>query len=302
MTKGSPVVPTTSHRDSAWQYGSLAGIRYGLRGRDRVKTQDEGDDPGNDQDHPSLVLLHEMGGQIESWSDMAAMLDSRFRMLAYDQRSVGMEEHADDLGRLVNSVGLSKPYWLIAAAAGAGIALVHAARHPHCVAGLVLCAAAIEVDDKRRAYLENRAVIALRDGMAAVVDSSLSRSYPTVVQRDAAAFASYRERMLASSPEAYASANRLLANMALDEVIASVQCPCLVMAGTHDVMRPPADLRRLANALVNAQGVEFVEIDSGHLMAVQTPAEVAQLASQFIARHEHRHLHRHIPSSRGLPV
>jgi len=298
MTKGCPVAPPISHRDSAWQYASLAGIRYGLRGDSHRRGNAQGDDQGNDQRNPGLVLLHEMGGQIESWNDMAAILDSQFRMLAYDQRSVGMDDHADDLVHLVDSVAFPRPYWLLAAAAGAGIALVHATRHPHRVAGLVLCAPAIEVDEKRRAYLETRAETALLDGMAAVVDNSLSRSYPPVVQRDPAAFAEYRARMLASSPNAYAAANRLLANMALSDDIAKVQCPCLVLAGTHDVMRPPADVRKFADALVNAERVEFAELDSGHLMAVQTPSDVAQLASQFIARQAHRH----VPAPRSLPV
>ena len=38
---------------------------------------------------PSVVLLHEMGGTLDSWDGIAPALSESFRMLRYDQRGAG---------------------------------------------------------------------------------------------------------------------------------------------------------------------------------------------------------------------
>jgi len=41
---------------------------------------------------PSVVLLHEMGGTLDSWDGIAPALSGRFRVLRYDQRGSGLTE------------------------------------------------------------------------------------------------------------------------------------------------------------------------------------------------------------------
>ena len=41
---------------------------------------------------PSLVLLHEMGGTLDSWDGLFSALGQRFRVLRYDQRGSGLSE------------------------------------------------------------------------------------------------------------------------------------------------------------------------------------------------------------------
>src|SRR5215475_6668672 len=41
---------------------------------------------------PSVVLLHEMGGTLDSWDGIAPALGQRFRTLRYDQRGSGLSE------------------------------------------------------------------------------------------------------------------------------------------------------------------------------------------------------------------
>jgi pimeloyl-ACP methyl ester carboxylesterase len=41
---------------------------------------------------PSLVLLHEMGGTLDSWDGLFSALSQRFRVLRYDQRGSGLSE------------------------------------------------------------------------------------------------------------------------------------------------------------------------------------------------------------------
>ena len=41
---------------------------------------------------PSLVLLHEMGGTLDSWDGIFPALSAGFRTLRYDQRGFGVSE------------------------------------------------------------------------------------------------------------------------------------------------------------------------------------------------------------------
>ena len=41
---------------------------------------------------PSVVLLHEMGGTLDSWDGIAPALAREYRILRYDQRGSGLSE------------------------------------------------------------------------------------------------------------------------------------------------------------------------------------------------------------------
>lgn len=238
----------------------------------------------------TAALIHELGGSLDSWDDLAAGLPAALRLVRCDQRGQGrsdcpdapyaLVEHVEDLRAVLEHAAVVEPCWLIAAAAGAAIAVDFAARYSARVRGLVLCAPALDVDPSRRADLENRADAATRHGMAAIVDAALARSWPVELRGDGEAFARYRARMLASDPQGYALASRALCDIDLADALAALRCPCLVLAGTHDVMRPPD--RVAAQAARVAQAV-FDTVPAGHLMAVQRPAEVAARVAAFLA-------------------
>lgn len=257
----------TNHRSTAWHDAS--GVM--------LCRQQSG------QGARTIVLVHELGGSMDSWDQVAPRLESRWRVLRYEQRGHGMTEKprapftlADqvrDLEDVLAAAGVSSPCLLVGAAAGAAIAVSYALRHPEHTAGLVLCPPALGADPQRRAYLDERSRMAIEQGMRAVVDASLANSYPPEVRHDALAYARYRARLLACDPVGYAHANQALADAALDAQLDALRCPVLVMAGRHDKLRPPAYARRISDAI---PGARYMEVDSGHLMAMQAPHALAE--------------------------
>ena len=181
--------------------------------------------------------------------------------------------------RLVRAAGFDTPFWILGAAAGAAVAIEFALRHPQQVAGLILCAPALGTDADRRDYLESRASLAQREGMRSVVDAVLARSYPPACRRDDAVYSQYRQQLLACDPMAYALANRALVDMDLAPRLPRIDVPCLLLAGRHDILRPCTMVHGYAQAL---RGARCIEIDSGHLMAVQTPELVAAEVRRFV--------------------
>ena len=103
--------------------------------------------------------------------------------------------------------------------------------------------------------------------MRAIADAAFTMSYPAVLRGNAARFERFRNRWLANDPESFMAINRLVPTD-LSPELHRIRCPALVMGCAGDSIRTPADSRKVAEAIPNAR---FVEVDSGHFMAIQTP-------------------------------
>src|SRR5580704_4455659 len=236
----------------------------------------------------SLVLIHELAGTLESFDQVVPGLEADFRILRADQRGAGLSEKVrapfslDDLVadtlRLLQTAGLPPPYYVAGIASGAAIAAALALRSPHEVAALTLCAPSLGTNPDRRHYLLERSETAKREGMRAIVDMVFERTYPQHDRGDPDVYAEHRARFLAIDPVCYANANRMLAEVALEPSLRDIACRCLLLAGRHDEMRPPAQVERYAALFARA---ELALIDSGHIMVVQAPDAVAAAMRRF---------------------
>jgi 3-oxoadipate enol-lactonase len=193
-----------------------------------------------------------------------------------------MAAHVDDLEGLLEAHDVERPCWLVAAAAGAAIAAEYALRRPERVAGIVMCAPSLDAPVGRRQALCDRADRAARDGMRAIVDDALGLSWPPALRVDdesRARFSTYRSQMMGNDPAAYAHAARAFVDVALGDRLSTLSCACLVLAGSHDLQRPPESLRASTGAMPD---VTFETLPTGHLMAVQSPVMVAARIAAFV--------------------
>lgn len=237
-----------------------------------------------------LVLLHEIGGSLESWAAVAPGLETRFRVLRYDQRGTGkssriaspfsIDTQVSDIGKILTALGQAGPVHLAGVAIGAALAVRYAARLPAAVKSLVLACPAPGVSAERIKYLAERAAQVEREGMAATVDNSLANSYPPEVIRDRAVYDAYRARFLANDPASYAAINLGFASFDATPDLSAIRCPALVLAGQHDRLRPPDFVRGVAGQIPEAQ---LRVIDSGHIMPVQAPAAMLEAMAAFYA-------------------
>lgn len=238
----------------------------------------------------TLVLVHEMGGTLESWDQVLPALSRTRRVLRYDTRGAGMSEKirgtvtfdmmADDLIALLDALGITQPIALAGCAVGGGIVLHTAARYPGRVAALVAMGPATGIAPDRRIATIARAEAIEARGAAGVVEESFAASYPPEVRHDAEQYRRFRARWLANDPASYGAIYRMLVEARVADGLPSIACPALLLAGVHDRLRPPALVQPLAEAMANAR---FQALDTGHFMAVQTPAIIADAISDFLA-------------------
>src|SRR3954465_8864640 len=136
----------------------------------------------------TLVLIHEMGGTLESWDRVMPALTNSRRVLRYDTRGAGLSEKtrgtvtwdqmSDDLAALLDALAITGRVAPAGIAVGAAIAVHFAVRYPDRAAALVLHGPAVGVTDDRRQATLDRAAAVESGGMRGVVETSLAASYP----------------------------------------------------------------------------------------------------------------------------
>ncbi|MDD2179275.1 alpha/beta hydrolase [Acidovorax sp. D2M1] len=237
-----------------------------------------------------MVLVHEMGGSLESWDSVVALLPPDADILYYDARGAGLSEkmhdgctidtHVDDLHALRAAVGFEGPAVLMGIAVGAAICIRYAARFPDCVSHLLALAPACGVAPEQREATRQRARKIAAEGMRGDAAAVFERAFPAALRTDPAAFATYRCRWFSTDPRSLGALYAMLADLDLTPDLPLMPRRSVFVAGTHDALRPPAEIDRLASF---APQIEALHVPSGHFMAIHSPRLLAELLTRYAA-------------------
>jgi 3-oxoadipate enol-lactonase len=249
------------------------GLRYELSG----------------QGDRALVLVHEMGGSLESWDDVAPRLAESRRVLRYDTRGAGLSQKlrgepgidtmADDIAALLDHIGIVGKVALAGIAVGGAIALHFAARYPERSSAVAVGSPATGIAPGRRAAALERVAKIESSGMAFAVADSMLNGYAPELRGDIGRFERFRARWLGNDPASYAAIWRMLAGLDMQNELTRLRCPVLVIGGSLDRVRPPALAQAVANAI---PGARYTELATGHYMAVQTPDLISNCIDEFL--------------------
>ena len=236
----------------------------------------------------TLVLLHEMGGTIESWDSVVPLLSERRRILRYDTRGAGLSQKVrgplpidtmvDDLIALLDTLGITEKVALAGIAVGGAITLRTAVRFRERIAAVIASSPAVGVSPDRRPGLLARIEKMEREGLRAVIDT-LDLGYPPELRGDAQRFAAFRARWLGGDPVSYGAIYRMLVDTDLQPELPRIACPALIIAGTYDRTRPPPLVEPVARAI---PGARYAVLETGHYAPVQTPELYARTVAEFL--------------------
>jgi pimeloyl-ACP methyl ester carboxylesterase len=236
-----------------------------------------------------LVLIHEMGGTLESWDLVVDRLGENRRVLRYDVRGAGLSQKvcgtlaidvlAADLAAILDATGAPKQVAVLGTAVGGAIALQFAADFAARTAAVIATSPATGIAPERQAGTLARADELERDGAGPGIDERLLRSYPPVLRTDPDRFEQVKASRLACDPVGMAATFRMLAGLDMDDALARIRAPALILAGEHDGDRPPAGVATVAEKIRDAQ---FRIVPSGHFMALQTPELFAAEVEAFL--------------------
>jgi 3-oxoadipate enol-lactonase len=245
-----------------WIEANGASLRYTLSGAGRQ----------------TLVLVHEAGGCLESFDDALPALEQEFRVLRYDQRGFGFSEKVReltfegvvaDLTALLDALSITAPVCMAGCAMGADFSVGFASRHPARVAKLAIASPNIGHNGARSAGSVERAAVAEREGIRAVMNASHDRSYPENLRAlDRERFKRYQARWVCNTPASFKAQAIMMSTNDLTPDYAKIKAPTLVIGCKYDGLRAPEKAQSVAKALA---GSKYVEAETGHFMHLETP-------------------------------
>jgi len=241
----------------------------------------------------TLVLVHEAGGSLESWDAVVPGLAPHYRVLRYDQRGFGLSERCrtlsvdrmvEDLRCLLEALSVREPVHLAGTAIGGTLVMEFAARHPERVASVIATSPVTgPLPEGAAEFLEQRAQLAEQQGMRAIEEISLEKSYPLRLRDSNGRFEQYRRRFLANDPRSFAALTRTYGTVDLQRIYHRIPCPVLIIGCTYDPIMPPPACAAVATALPAGR---FVEVSSGHFIAMQSPEEFVNYVTEFLGQRD----------------
>jgi pimeloyl-ACP methyl ester carboxylesterase/DNA-binding CsgD family transcriptional regulator len=229
-------------------------------------------------------LEHEWTSPV--WSHWIRFFAENFRFVRYDERGSGMtdrnvgdlsfERWVEDLEAIVDAVGPTEPFALLGISQGAAVCIAYAVRHPERVSKIVLYGGYARGWRKRGdpdAERENDAIVDLarvgwgRDNPA-FRRVFTSRFIPEATEEQHGWFAELCRTT--TTPEIAARLLRVRAEIDVEDQLARVRAPTLVVHSREDAVCPIAEGRIVASKI---PGAEFVELDSkNHVLLDGEPA------------------------------
>lgn len=232
-------------------------------------------------DAPLLVFLHEGLGSLAMWKEFPQALcdGARMRGLVYSRPGYGRstprraeekwpvdfnERHAQHvLPALLDNLAVAAPVWLFGHSDGASIALLFAAAFPTRVAGAIVAAPHLFVEDVSIASIE--------EARGAYVTGDLKRKLAPYHDEPDSAFFGWNDVWL---DPAFRSWN-------IEACLPRIRCPILALQGEDDVYGTMAQIDAIARALPEAQLLKLSRC--GHSPHRDATAAVIRSASRFIA-------------------
>jgi 3-oxoadipate enol-lactonase len=231
-----------------------------------------------------VVLIHEMGGMLESWDEVVPLLGRSHAVLRYDQRGAGLSEKppgpvtverlAADLSGLLTALGIGEPVAVAGSAVGAAVAAAFAAFHPRQAGAAILLSPAMDLTAERRSAAMQRIEAVERGGVRAAFANAGS-----------GAPARFGVLRLTADPRALGATWRMLADLDMMPLLGRIACPVLVAAARRDTSRTPEYAAGIAGRI---PGARLVEIEATHYMAFESPALVAETIASFLTECDFR--------------
>ena len=242
---------------------------------------------------PTLVLLHGIGSQAESWSALIASLPEHVPVLAWDAPGYGNStplksfaptpmDYAARLAALLTQDRLV----LVGHSLGALFAGVFARRWPARVAALAFLSPAlgyaVPPDTALPPAMQARIDDLERLGPVAFAQARAARLMFRP-EANPALLARIRTAMGSVHTAGYAQAVRSLGAGDLLADAAPIATPALVAVGAEDFVTPPANAARLHAALSHGLGAPRILPACGHALPQEAPEATAALLEELLA-------------------
>jgi len=238
---------------------------------------------------PWLVFSNSLATTLEMWDEQTAQLQSKFRLLRYDQRGHGgtdapagrytFELLMADAIALMDALGVKRAHWCgvsMGGATGMGLAQRHADRFDR----LVICDTPGQSTPTTSAQWEERILSAQKGGMQAQIESTIARWFPPeTLKANPPHLDILRKMILATPVNGFVGGSAALANHDFRPGMKNVKNPILYMWGEKDGHNA-AVMRQMKQEFPSATYIELP--GAGHISNMDQPARFTGVMREFL--------------------
>ncbi|VXC64808.1 3-oxoadipate enol-lactonase [Burkholderia sp. 8Y] len=243
----------------------------------------------NEGGGPWLTFIHQLGGDLSVWDQMAGYFRDDFTVLRYDLRGHGetavspdafsVDTLADDLAELLDKLGAPTTH-VVGLSLGGMVAQKFAINHADKVDSLTVAGAPAFIREEARPTFLQRAASVRQDGIESILESTLERWFTEGFRRAHPEVIEQIGETIARTPtEGFARAAEALSRFDARNQLAPVEKRTLVVAGEHDNGTPHAESRLIADTVPGAQ---FELLDAAHLSPVEASQRFCALLDAFL--------------------
>jgi 3-oxoadipate enol-lactonase len=238
---------------------------------------------------PWLIFSNSLATTLEMWDEQTAQLQSKFRLLRYDQRGHGgtdapagrytFELLMADAIALMDALGVKRAHWCgvsMGGATGMGLAQRHADRFDR----LVICDTPGQSTPTTSAQWEERILSAQKGGMQAQLESTIARWFPPeTLKANPPHLDILRKMILATPVNGFVGGSAALANHDFRPGMKNVKNPILYMCGEKDGHNA-AVMRQMKQEFPSATYIELP--GAGHISNMDQPARFTGAMREFL--------------------
>lgn len=236
---------------------------------------------------PLLLLGPSLGTSTKLWSEFIPVASERFRVVAWDLPghgdSPGYSEPitvallADALVPVIERLGGEAVHYA-GISIGGGVGLELMVRHPELVASAAIICSGAKFGPVE--FWQERARIALDEGMAQIVPASAKRWYaPGVQERRPERTEELLDDLRNVDRPSYAALCGAVATHDVEARLREIRVPVLAVWGQFDGEDPAASARYLSEHVADSREVGIA--GSAHLPAVDRPEVFANVLMDF---------------------
>jgi len=249
-----------------------------------------------------LVLIMGTSGSIALWGEMIPRLAEEYRVIAFDNRGLGGSERgegeisvasmAEDVSALMHALDVPRAH-VMGWSLGSAIVQELALAHPEQVATAIMYATWARCDGFQRSVLSAlRHPYATRNMEAALTSAGLAFSPQLLDNPD---FEKMLEPMLPAFPQTedqmQVTTEQWDADLAHDTLdrLGGITAPTLVIVGEQDLLTPPWQAKKVADAIPGARYELLTGPGSSHGVHIERPDDLVGLVTGFLNDHKMEH-------------
>jgi 3-oxoadipate enol-lactonase len=235
--------------------------------------------------HSALLDRHAWYRTMHEVADRLSAAGQSFTLATYDLRGhgaaagesiVSIDQLAHDLLAICSTL-TTGPVHVVGLSLGGAVAQAAALDSPERIASLALLGTSARFP---RTAMYERAARGKVNGVASQVDDTLARWVSDPVADDEVN-RYIRHALAQTTPERWGQTWEALGRFDVVDLLPSLRCPVLALAGTRDVASPPEALELIAKSVMDGT-VEY--LDAAHLSALERPSEVAVHITDHLLR------------------